>query len=265
MRIVGTREGGGKVAESDGIMYLLTECCEASGKGSIADGMDGSVVCRECYQQVSGDYGDCGDTRDPAHLQSFIDAYRITLFKENEMTENETTATVTDAVAEVAAEIEANAKIAESKIAETHAIRINETEARKALGMSRRQLSEELGWTESRVWYLEQESMDHSAERNIVDLKLMAAKIVELTKAGWAKPTIRRLPGTAVVTADTKEIVAKAVADALDVQRRQFAEALGVISDITTMRMDEAKAKKSSTKPFQTILDAISSLQWSEG
>lgn len=46
------------VANSDGMIYPLTACCSASGKGS-ADSPTG-VVCRSCYQPVSAVYGDCG-------------------------------------------------------------------------------------------------------------------------------------------------------------------------------------------------------------
>lgn len=42
----------GEVVECDGIVYLLTQCCRASAKGSsnVASG----VVCRACYREISG-------------------------------------------------------------------------------------------------------------------------------------------------------------------------------------------------------------------
>lgn len=37
-----------------GIAYLLTDCCNASGKGG-----EHGVICRACYQPVDAVYGDC--------------------------------------------------------------------------------------------------------------------------------------------------------------------------------------------------------------
>jgi hypothetical protein len=42
----------GKLAVSDGIVYLLTPCCQASGKG-----MQSGVGCRACYRPVDSVYG----------------------------------------------------------------------------------------------------------------------------------------------------------------------------------------------------------------
>ena len=49
-----------KVALYSGIVYFLTPCCGASGKGS-----DGGIVCRACYHDVDDIYGD-GWTLDDA-------------------------------------------------------------------------------------------------------------------------------------------------------------------------------------------------------
>lgn len=46
---------GGEYAYSDGVVYLLTPCCKASGKGSI--GSFSGVVCRKCRRDVSYEFG----------------------------------------------------------------------------------------------------------------------------------------------------------------------------------------------------------------
>ena len=51
-------------AVSDGIVYPLTDCCEASGKGSA--NVDSGVVCRACYSEVSSLYGMGFLTDDPS-------------------------------------------------------------------------------------------------------------------------------------------------------------------------------------------------------
>lgn len=50
------RYAGMTWALADGILYPLTDCCQASGKGGM--GHTG-VVCRACYQPVSSTYGLC--------------------------------------------------------------------------------------------------------------------------------------------------------------------------------------------------------------
>lgn len=42
----------GLVAASDGMVYLLTPCCQATGKGG-----ERGVVCRSCYKDVDDRYG----------------------------------------------------------------------------------------------------------------------------------------------------------------------------------------------------------------
>jgi hypothetical protein len=46
------------VAQNDGMRYFLTDCCQASAKGS----MD-AVVCRACYREVDDAYGGAYDER----------------------------------------------------------------------------------------------------------------------------------------------------------------------------------------------------------
>jgi hypothetical protein len=40
------------IAENDGIIFRLTNCCEASGKGG-----ERGVICRACYQPVDDEMG----------------------------------------------------------------------------------------------------------------------------------------------------------------------------------------------------------------
>lgn len=43
---------GVHLAAAGGLIYPLTPCCRASGKGSVTDSRPG-VVCRRCYQSVA--------------------------------------------------------------------------------------------------------------------------------------------------------------------------------------------------------------------
>lgn len=43
---------GGELVVSDGVVYYLTECCKASGKGG-----EHGVICRACYRPVADVYG----------------------------------------------------------------------------------------------------------------------------------------------------------------------------------------------------------------
>lgn len=45
------------IVSSDGVLYYLTDCCRASGKGSIAQGIP-CVTCRNCYREVDSIFGD---------------------------------------------------------------------------------------------------------------------------------------------------------------------------------------------------------------
>lgn len=46
---------GGDVVVCDGIVYLLTECCSASGKGS--SNSPTGICCRACYRPVDSRFG----------------------------------------------------------------------------------------------------------------------------------------------------------------------------------------------------------------
>jgi hypothetical protein len=43
----------GRLVCCDGIVYYLTDCCQASGKGGAS-----GVVCRACYRPVADQFGD---------------------------------------------------------------------------------------------------------------------------------------------------------------------------------------------------------------
>lgn len=51
----------GPIALNGSIIYRLTNCCEASGKGS-----GNGVICRGCYRPVVDEYGRAWLTRDSA-------------------------------------------------------------------------------------------------------------------------------------------------------------------------------------------------------
>lgn len=53
------------LAYFEGQIYYLTECCAASGKGSIADGTP-SIVCRNCYSGVDDVFADSWKVGDEA-------------------------------------------------------------------------------------------------------------------------------------------------------------------------------------------------------
>lgn len=52
--IIGKTPTGQQVAEGDGLRYLLTDCCGASGTGG--DSPTG-VLCRGCYEPVGVEFG----------------------------------------------------------------------------------------------------------------------------------------------------------------------------------------------------------------
>ena len=57
-RIVGVDYDGDLVGEDHGMLYALTPCCHASGKGMGHDGDEGYVGCRACHEEVDWKYGD---------------------------------------------------------------------------------------------------------------------------------------------------------------------------------------------------------------
>ncbi len=63
----------GKVMANGYMCWLLTPCCDASGKGSIdayASGGTG-VICRACHQDVDFNYGDA-DGATPEEIEGFV-------------------------------------------------------------------------------------------------------------------------------------------------------------------------------------------------
>lgn len=57
-RIVGIDSDGDLVASDYGMLYPLTPCCHASGKGMGHDDEDGGYVgCRSCHEEVDDKYG----------------------------------------------------------------------------------------------------------------------------------------------------------------------------------------------------------------
>lgn len=151
--------------------------------------------------------------------------------------------------------------------------------ARKALSMSRRQLSVELGWTESRVWYLEQDSIVYGNERNLADLRAMLTKLTLCISDGWTKPSVK----TAMATT-TKASGPRADALALQVRYAELQERYDVLKArlqdeqktiksvglvIATVHafvsnaIDEAKAKKSSTKALAEVERLLGEIVWS--
>lgn len=228
--IVG-RSPFGKIAESEGIFYLLTPCCEASGKGSMVDEVP-AIVCRKCYNEVDAIYGMAGDSLDQIiNMAGGVPALDVKETAVNEKTDTSTTAVV-----------------------DAHKIRETAIELRKGINMSRRQLAEILGWKEARVWYLEQESTDVANTHNWNDLSAMFGKLEELKDAGWTRPSVKGGGGAAQ---DVKAIVDDAVAEAVSAARQAFVEELDSVAAIVQAKIDEAKAKKAGTKAFVEILEAL--------
>lgn len=58
------------VAVSDGDVYLLTPCCGASGKGGESPT---GVVCRRCYEPVSGVFGTSAAVADEAAVYALVE------------------------------------------------------------------------------------------------------------------------------------------------------------------------------------------------
>lgn len=54
----------GSLALSDGVVYPLTPCCQASAKGSMAGG-EPATVCRVCYREIDPLLGDCAVVSSP--------------------------------------------------------------------------------------------------------------------------------------------------------------------------------------------------------
>lgn len=271
---------GANVRQSDGLVYLLTTCCQASGKGSLNS--DTGVVCRACYAEVDMAYGDGAAVDDQLELDRFIARYDIV--KEEEDMTNIDEDAVLAAAGETPLEAEQRhlddavsatgektdvlaAAVAVARAAgnDFRGMQKLVVELRKKIGMSRRWLSEEMHWTESRVWYLEQETTSET-DQNFLDLMVMTTRVQELASGEWKKPTVRAAkasPAVTTVTVDVKAIVGTAVAEAVDVARKAYAEDLSVLTALVQSKLDAAKAKKTSVKPFAEIIEAIQAIQWS--
>lgn len=57
------------IAMSDGMIYPLTPCHQASGKGSE---VPTGVVCRSCYEEVDPLYGDCDVAYETTRLAAWL-------------------------------------------------------------------------------------------------------------------------------------------------------------------------------------------------
>lgn len=58
--VTATTDCGFKIASTHGLVYPLTPCHGATGKGLMDDDSgEGYIGCRSCYHEVSPTYGDC--------------------------------------------------------------------------------------------------------------------------------------------------------------------------------------------------------------
>jgi hypothetical protein len=150
----------------------------------------------------------------------------------------------------------------EISVEDMKSVQAQEITTRKELGMSRRELSVEMGWTESRVWYLEQKGVRLDVERNTLDIRAMLVKLIDLKREGWTRPSVKTAkavtPGT-----DVKALVATAVAEAVATARTAHAADLSTLLTAVENLLLEAKAKKSGTKGYAALVETISGMQWS--
>lgn len=65
---------GGFLCMQDGMLYYVTNCCGASGKGSV--NMPSGVCCRACYKDVGAVYGDCWQVESDADMARYADRLR---------------------------------------------------------------------------------------------------------------------------------------------------------------------------------------------
>lgn len=66
--------GLGRVVLNDGIIYVLTTCCEASGKGG-----ERAVICRACHQPVPEVHGWAALQSDPNAREALASILEPTL------------------------------------------------------------------------------------------------------------------------------------------------------------------------------------------
>lgn len=256
IEIVGTAQVEGlktDVALCGGMMYLLTRCCGASGKGSSVAEDDHEVVCRGCYQTVDPAFGDGAIVTEIDEYLLFIERHHVNL-KENVMTEtNETTEPVVET----------------DPLASPKTLQAEVAKLRKEMGLSRRALADSIGWTESRVWYLEQEGVRLDVQRNAEDLGTLQQHMEELKAAGWVKPTVKTAARAAAPKKDegwfTKDQLDEALASQVKIVaelRQTHADELTTLRSLVQAKIDEAKAKKAGTAALMQVLGTINDMVW---
>lgn len=63
MNVIGEHPEWGTIAETEGIAYILTPCCQASAKGSVNSST--GVCCRACYRELPEWTGMAWDAKSP--------------------------------------------------------------------------------------------------------------------------------------------------------------------------------------------------------
>lgn len=141
---------------------------------------------------------------------------------------------------------------------------------RKAMGLSRRALADSIGWTESRVWYLEQAGVRLDVQRNVEDLSSLLVHMTELRVAGWAKPTVKTAARTAKAakkdegwfTKDQLDEALAASVKAAEDLRAKHADQLAALKQTVEVKLAEAKAKKAGTAALVAIQGMIDDMVW---
>lgn len=163
----------------------------------------------------------------------------------------------------------------EARAAEAAAARVDPKDlqaaverVRKEMGLSRRALADSIEWTESRVWYLGQESVRLDVERNVEDLGKLQMHMELLKARGWAKPTVKTAARAAKATkaegftkAQVDELLADSVKATADL-RAKHADQLAALKQTLQVKIDEAKAKKSGTAALVAVLGMVEDMVW---